>query len=135
MLTLRKILVYTGGLMTIIWGIAHILPVNNVVKGFGNISADNIQIIRMEWLIEAFALIFIGLLVIVVTKIGDDKCKTVKSVYIMTFLMLIAMSVLSLFTGFNIGFLPYKLCPVIFTASGILILQGAFQRGEKKELK
>jgi hypothetical protein len=134
MLTMRKILVYAAGLLTIIWGISHILPVNNVVKGFGNISADNILIIRMEWLTEAFTLIFIGLLVIVVTKIGDDKCKTVKSIYIMAFLMLIAMSVLSLFTGFKIDFLPYKLCPLIFTASGIFILQGAFQRGVKKEL-
>ena len=132
MLILRKTLVYIGGLLTIIWGIAHIMPVNSVVKSFGNISTDNIQIIRMEWLTEAFALIFIGLLVIIITKTGEAKCKTVRSVYIMAFLMLIAMSVLSLFTGFHIDFLPYKLCPVIFTTSGILILQGAFQRGELK---
>jgi hypothetical protein len=134
MLIMRKILVYTGGILTITWGITHILPLGNVVKGFGNISADNVQIIKMEWLTEAFCLIFIGMLAIVVTTMGDYRNRAVRSVYIMTFLMLIAMSVLSLFTGFHIDFLPYKLCPLIFTTSGILILQGAFQRGAKNEL-
>lgn len=134
MIPLRKILVYSGGSLAIAWGIAHILPLGNVVKGFGNISADNVQIVKMEWLTEAFCLIFIGLLVIVVTTMGDHKNRAVKSVYIMAFLMLIAMSILSLFTGFHIVFLPYKLCPLIFTTSGILILQGAYQKEIKNEL-
>jgi lysylphosphatidylglycerol synthetase-like protein (DUF2156 family) len=123
---IRKMLIYLGGVLTIIWGIAHIFPLYNVVMGFGNISLDNIRIIQMEWLTEAFSLIFIGLLIIVITTIGDQESKAVKSVYILTFIMLIALSVLSLFTGFKIDFIPYKLCPLIFTTSGLLILQGAF---------
>jgi hypothetical protein len=40
--------------------------------------------------------------------------------------MLVVMSVLSLFTGFKINFLPYKLCPFIFSISAILIGLGTF---------
>jgi len=130
---IRKLLVYLGGSLTIIWGIAHIFPLNNIVSGFGNISIDNVRIIQMEWLTEAFALIFIGLLTIVVTMISKNETKVKNAVYILIFIMLIQMAVLSLITAFKIDFLPYKLCPLIFTVSGLLILQGAFLRRGKSE--
>ena len=125
---IRKILIFLGGFSLIIWGISHLFPTNAVVKGFGNITIDNIRIITMEWINEGFTLIFIGLLVIVVTVIGDGNSKVVKAVYLLAFIMLEAMSVLSLFTGFNIDFVPFRLCPIIFTVSGILILLGAFRK-------
>jgi hypothetical protein len=40
--------------------------------------------------------------------------------------MLNILSVISLFTGFKVNFLPYRLCPLIFTGSAILILLGAY---------
>jgi hypothetical protein len=121
---MRKLLVYLGGSFSIIWGIAHLFPTGNVIKGFGNISVDNVQIIKMEWINESLTLIFIGLLTIIVTITNNNETKVIKGVYLLTFLMLIAMSVLSLFTGFKIDFLPFKLCPLIFMVSGIMILQG-----------
>jgi hypothetical protein len=80
----------------------------------------------MEWINEGLALIFIGLLVILVTIFTKIITKAVKMVYLLSFLMLLSMAVLSLFTGFNIDFLPFKLCPIIFSISGILIVQKAF---------
>ena len=124
----RKLLIYMGGLLTIIWGIAHLFPTNNVVSGFGNISVDNIRIIKMEWINESLTLIFIGLLTIAVTLLNEMNHMVTKAVYVLTYLMLSAMSVLSLYTGFEIDFLPFKLCPIIFTVSGLLILQGAFYK-------
>ena len=121
---MRKLLVHLGGLLSIIWGIAHLFPTGNVVKGFGNISPDNINLIKMEWINESLTLIFIGLLTIVITIISNNEFRVVKAVYLVTFLMLEAMSILSVFTGFKIDFLPFKLCPLIFTVSGLLILQG-----------
>jgi hypothetical protein len=129
---MRKVLILAGGLLTIIWGIAHLFPTASVVKGFGNISTDNIRIITMEWINEGFTLVFIGLLVIIVTLLNNNNNLVVKSVYILSFVMLLAMSVLSLFTGFKIDFLPFRLCPVIFMFSGLLILQGVFHK--KKSL-
>ena len=36
--------------------------------------------------------------------------------------MLVTLSIVSFFTGFRVKFLPYKICPVIFLTSAILIL-------------
>jgi hypothetical protein len=125
---MRKLLVYIGGILTIIWGISHIFPTHNIVKGFGNISADNINIVKMEWLNEGFSLMFLGLLVVIITLISETGNKVARVVYLLTFIMLTAMSVLSLFTGFKIDFIPFKLCPLIFMTAGLLILSGFFHR-------
>jgi hypothetical protein len=127
-MNIRKKLILVGGILTMIWGIAHLFPTSSIVKGFGNISIDNINIITMEWITEGFVLIFIGTLISVVTILSDNINKIVKAVYVLTFVMLVAMSVLSLFTGFKVDFLPFKLCPVIFITSGLLIIQGIFEK-------
>jgi len=123
-LKMRKNLVFLGGSLCLIWGIAHLIPTGNVMKGFGNISVDNFHIINMEWINEGLTLIFIGLLTIVATITSKNETRVIKAVYFLAFIMLMAMSVLSLFTGFKIDFLPFRLCPFIFTVSGLLILQG-----------
>ena len=124
----RKLLIIIGGLLNILWGISHLFPTNSVVNGFGNISIDNKRIILMEWINEGFTLIFIGLLILIVTIVNKENNKTLKIVYISTSIMLFSMAILSLFTGFKIDFIPFKLCPIIFSASGILILQGVFRK-------
>ncbi|OHD55126.1 MAG: hypothetical protein A2Y33_01080 [Spirochaetes bacterium GWF1_51_8] len=123
---LSKILSIIGGFLTAGWGITHLIPTGNVVKGFGGISIDNSRIILMEWINEGFTLIFIGLTVILIALIEKKPAAAKKIVYILSTAMLIAMAVLSIFTGFQNDFLPYKLCPVIFTVSAGLIFQGVF---------
>jgi hypothetical protein len=34
--------------LTTMWGVAHLFPTRNVVKGFGDISLDNQRVITME---------------------------------------------------------------------------------------
>jgi hypothetical protein len=119
----NQILLYLGAFLTFFWGVAHLFPTRAVVEGFGEISQDNKRIIAMEWIVEGVSLIFIGLLVAAVTWI--DRSSTVTSViYWICFAELNALSIVSLLTGFKISFLPFKLCPVIFTGSSILILLG-----------
>jgi len=78
----------------------------------------------MEWIVEGVSLIFIGLLVAAVTLI--DRTSTVsRAVYWIAFAELNVLSIVSLFTGFKVNFLPFKLCPVIFTASSVLIVLGS----------
>jgi hypothetical protein len=60
----NEILLYLGGALTIGWGTAHLYPTQQIVRGFGGISRDNQLILTMEWLAEAFLLIFTGLLVV-----------------------------------------------------------------------
>jgi hypothetical protein len=117
------ILLYLGSGLTVIWGVAHLFPTKSVVQGFGEISIDNKRIITMEWIIEGLALIFIGVLVATVTVIDPSNVVST-AVYLISVIMLLAMALLSLFTGFKVSFLPFKLCPFIFTASAILILIG-----------
>jgi hypothetical protein len=38
---------------------------------------------------------------------------------------LVVLAVVSLFTGFKVAFLPFRLCPVIFGVSAALIVWGA----------
>lgn len=120
---MKKSLFYVSGILTLLWGIAHLFPTANVVKGFGDISTDNRLIITMEWMVEGFTLIFLGLLIFVVT-ITDATSKLAKNVLVSIVVMLFAMAILSLFTGFGVNFLPFKLCPFIFSASAILIVIG-----------
>jgi len=119
----NQILFYVGAFFTSAWGIAHLFPTKSTVAGFGDISRDNQRIITMEWIVEGVSQIFIGLLVAAVTMV-DHTSTVSKVIYWICFAELNVLSVVSLFTGFKVSFLPFKLCPVIFTGSSVLILLG-----------
>ena len=116
-------ILYIGSAMTIVWGIAHLFPTKSVVRDFGDISIDNKRIITMEWITEGVALMFIGVLVGAVTFV-DPAGKVSAVVYAVSICGLLALALVSLFTGFRISFLPFRLCPFIFTASALLIFIG-----------
>lgn len=120
---LRQTLLYLGAALPLFWGIAHLFPTRNVVNGFGDISADNRRIIAMEWVIEGISLIFVGILIAAVTFI-DPTAPVSRVVYLLSFLFLNALSAISLKTGAKIDFLPFRLCPLIFTGASALILFG-----------
>jgi len=117
------IILYLGAALTALWGIAHLFPTKSVVEGFGDISIDNKRIITMEWIVEGVSLFFMGLLVATVTFI-DPLSLASRAVYILIILGLLVLATVSLFTGFKVNFLPYKLCPFIFTVSAVLIFIG-----------
>jgi hypothetical protein len=119
----NQILAYIGAGFTTLWGAAHLFPTKNVVADFGDISEDNRNIITMEWIVEGVALIFIGALVATVTVV-DAASPVTRTVYWLAVVGLNVLSVVSLFTGFKVNFIPFKLCPVIFTGASILILLG-----------
>ena len=117
------VLLIISSVLLVGWGTAHLFPTRNVVRGFGEISRDNQHIIRMEWINEGATLIFIGILILVLSLI--DRTATIsRVVYWCVFSFLNVLSAISLFTGFRVDFIPYKLCPVIFTSASVLILLG-----------
>ena len=79
----------------------------------------------MEWIIEGMTLIFIGVIVAVVTYL-DRTSVISKMVYRIAFLMLIALAWVSVQTGFKVKFLPFRLCPVVFSVSAVLIILGCY---------
>jgi hypothetical protein len=119
----NQILLYLSGFFTFVWGVAHLFPTRAVVEGFGEISQDNKRIIAMEWIVEGVSLIFIGLLVAAVTLV-DSSSTVSKVIYWICFAELNVLSIVSLFTGFKVSFLPFKLCPVIFTGSSVIMVLG-----------
>ncbi len=116
-------LLYLAAFLTAAWGVAHLFPTKNVVRGFGGISLDNQRVITMEWINEGATLIFIGVLTAAVTLV-DPASLVARTVYWLAIIMLNALSIISLFTGFKVNFLPYRLCPIIFTGSSLLIFLG-----------
>ncbi len=120
---MKHILLFICSFLLTGWGIAHLFPTKNVVKNFGDISADNKNIIAMEWVNEGATLIFLGLLVLTIT-LADPSQYISRLVLWSVFGFLNILSLISIFTGFRVKFLPFKLCPVIFTGSSILILLG-----------
>jgi hypothetical protein len=123
--TLNLVLLYVGSALPVLWGLSHLFPTKSTVVGFGEISLDNRRIITMEWIVEGVALIFIGTLAASVTYVeSTSPVSTV--VYWPCFAMLNTLSIVSLFTGFKISFLPFKLCPLMFTTSSILLILGRY---------
>jgi hypothetical protein len=120
----NSILLYLGAFLTFMWGVAHLFPTRNVVRDFGNISEDNRNIITMEWIVEGVSLIFLGILTAVTTFIDPNGSST-KVIMFVIAAELITLAIVSLFTGFKVKFLPFKLCPVILLVSAGLILTGA----------
>jgi hypothetical protein len=116
-----QVLSYAGAGFLFFWGVAHLFPTRSIVEGFGDISLDNRRIITMEWVIEGLTLIFLGVLVFVVTLVDRESVVTI-TVYWITFVMLNVLSGLSLFTGFRIKMVPFRLCPVIFSGASLLIV-------------
>ena len=120
-----QILLYLGSIFILFWGVAHLFPTRSVVKNFGDISRDNQLIITMEWIGEGVALIFIGVLVAAVTFI-DYHSPVSMAVYRIVFIVLNLLSIISFFTGFRIEFLPFKMCPIIFSTASVLFIVGAY---------
>ena len=120
---MSQVLLYIGAILTVIWGISHLIPTKNVVAGFGDISEDNRNIITMEWIIEGVSLIFIGALVGVLTYIGPFG-ELARAAYAVVAAGLLALAIVSLFTGFKVKFLPFRLCPFILTISAALVFIG-----------
>ena len=120
---LNKIFLFIGAAIPLFWGIAHLFPTNSIVKGFGDISLDNKRIITMEWINEGATLILIGIVVGAVTYVDYSNAIS-NLIYTISFFFLNILSVISFMTGFKINYIPFKLCPIIFTGASIMILLG-----------
>ena len=121
----QSIFLYTGSILILLWGIAHLFALKPVVKGFGELSRDNRLILTMEWLVEGLIFCFIGVLVLLITALTGSQQTTNKIVYLSSAAILLIFSVLSLLTGARTKEIPFKICPVIKTITTILFIIGS----------
>ncbi len=118
-------LLYAAAALTGLWGIAHLFATRGVVAGFGELTADNRRIITMEWIVEGVALVSLASLVAAVTAVAAAAAAS-SAAYAVAIATLLVLALVSLATGFRIAFLPFRLCPFIFTLSAVLIALGAW---------
>jgi hypothetical protein len=116
---------YLAASVTGVWGVAHLFATRGVVDGFGELTADNREIITMEWIVEGVALLSVAAFVTAATAV-DPTAEVSSAVYAVAIGTLIVLAVVSLFTGFKVAFLPFRLCPAIFGLSALLIALGAW---------
>ena len=120
---LNQVILLVGVLTISIWGVMHLISTNRVVKGFGEIFVGNRNIITMEWILEGISLLFIGVVVTVVTLI--DPMNIVSKAVIWTSVFELGLlTIVSLLVGFKINHIAFKLCPIIFLLSAILLILG-----------
>ena len=125
---MNQVLLYIASATTGLWGVAHLFATRGVVAGFGDLSTDNRRIITMEWIVEGVALISTAAFVAAATAIQPEALVS-SAVYVVAISTLVVLAVVSLFTGFRINFLPFRLCPFIFSGSAALIVWGAWLVG------
>lgn len=125
---MNHVLLYIASAMTGLWGIAHLFATKGVVNGFGDLTIDNRRIITMEWIVEGIALISTASFVAAATAIQPESPVS-SAVYAVAVGTLVLFAVVSLSTGFKVAFLPFKLCPIIFGFSALLIVWGAWLGG------
>ena len=121
----NPVLPYVASALIGLWGVAHLFATRGVVAGFGDLTADNRRIITMEWIVEGVALISTAASVAAATAIQPDSA-VASAVYAVAIGSLVVLAIVSLFTGFRVAFLPFRLCPVIFGVSAALIGYGAW---------
>lgn len=119
---MNEMLIYIGSGVIIVWGVAHLIPTKAIVNGFGAISEDNRKIITMESIAEGLSLIFLGVLALLVTLVGDYDDTVSQAVLWAVAAMLLIMALLTQLTGARTALIPYKICPVVKTIVAVLII-------------
>jgi hypothetical protein len=114
--------IYTAATLLALWGAAHLVNTPRVIPSLHPSTVDDRRVITMEWINEGLTLVFLAGIAITVTLLGDSN--VTRSVLWGTVIMLNVMSAASLATGFRVKFIAYRLCPVIFTGSSLLIVAG-----------
>ncbi len=97
-------LIYIGSVVIFLWGIGHLAASKAVISGFSSEPLDNRRVITMEWTAEGLTLCFIG---IVAALSGGGALLWACAG------MLVALAVLSSFTGARTPVIPMKLCPIV----------------------
>lgn len=125
---MSQALIYVASVTVAVWGVAHLFATSGVVAGFGGLTDENRLLITIEWIVERVALIATAACVAVVTVVLPEAV-VASAVYTVAVATLVAFAIVSLFTGFKITFLPFRLCPFVLGAAAALIAGGASLRG------
>ncbi|MDH4323559.1 MAG: hypothetical protein OEW90_05410 [Betaproteobacteria bacterium] len=123
---MNEALLYFASALVAGWGVAHLSATRGVVAGFGELTTDNRRIITMEWIVEGVAFIAVAAFITAATAV-DRHSGVSSAVYAVAVASLVSLAMVSLFTGFRIAFLPFRLCPFVLGLGAALVAWGAWQ--------
>jgi len=113
-------LALTAGGLVLLWGVAHVIPTRQVLRGFGEIARDNRLVITMEWVAEALAMWLVAALVVVVAVAGETA--TARLVYRVCAVFVVVLAAWTTATGARTPVIWFKLCPVVLGITAGLLL-------------
>jgi hypothetical protein len=116
-----QVLAYTAAALIAVWGIAHAVPTKKVVAGFAPITADNRRVLTQEWLAESLTMWGMATLVVAATATAADIHVTAIVDRVVAGL-LVALAVLTAFTGARTPVVWFKVCPALLVTSAALLL-------------
>jgi hypothetical protein len=114
-------LAYVAAALVALWGVAHVIPTRQVLAGFEPITADNRRVILQEWLAEAFTMWGVAAVVVVATVMVEGHDVTIW-VYRVAAGLLVALALLTGFTGARTPVIWFRICPVLLTVSAALLV-------------
>ena len=114
-----------GGLISIVWGVAHLIPTLAIIKMFGAISEENKRVLAMSWIAEGISLIFIGAIVCLTVGIAGTENDATRVVTWSASAAMFSFVVVNLFTGFKTSIAPIKACVFVDGLAGLVFLIGS----------
>jgi hypothetical protein len=111
-----------AAVLVALWGVAHVIPTRQVVAGFEPITEDNRRVVVQEWLAEALTMWGVAAVVVVATAIGAPESNMTSWLYRVVAGLLIALAVLTAFTGARTSVIWFKICPVLLGSSAVLLI-------------
>ncbi len=118
---MHAVLAYVAAGLVGLWGVAHAVPTRQVVAGFAPITTDNRRVLVQEWLAEAVTMWGVAALVVAVTAV-DAGAAVSAWVYRIAAGLLLALALLTGLTGARTPVVWFKICPVLLTASAVLLM-------------
>ncbi|HEX6932205.1 MAG TPA: hypothetical protein VF162_08690 [Streptosporangiaceae bacterium] len=120
---MSSVLAYLGAAVVALWGVAHAAPTARVLAGFAPVTADNRLVIKQEWLAESVTMWGIAAIVIAVTAAGGEPGAGVRDwAYRAAAGLLIALGILTGFTGARTPVIWFRVCPFLLGGSAALLL-------------
>jgi hypothetical protein len=113
------LLLCSGALILILWGVAHVAATRGVVGLFGLLTDENRRILTMEWVAEGLALLFIGAIVLLVAFVAGPSDPTARLVIRASAVMALVMAGWTFVAGHRTSILPIRICPLILAGAAL----------------
>lgn len=123
---MSAVLAYFSAALIAAWGVAHAIPTGQVLAGFSPITPDNRRIIQQEWLAEAITMWGLAIVIIAATAAGGTTSDTRAWVYRGVSALLIALAALTALTGSRTRVIWFKICPVLLSVTGAMLVIASF---------